>query len=483
MAIPPPNVVFVTCDQLRADALGAYREGKSWTPNIDALARHGTTFDNAYVCSPVCAPNRASWATGMYPSAHGLTTNGIALNPALPSFMECLRRGGYQTAAAGKLHFKPQWSHVRGDPDFAQDTATGKGAADPQPRPWELPYYGLEKCALTEDHNAGPYGDYLLSHGFDPWKDPHSATFPQHVTQRSDVPAEHSKTTWITDQSIEYLNGFDPDRPFLLWTSFVHPHHPFVVPEPYDTMIDPGEMQDPVWAEHVVANWPESYRKKYFAEGTSHEAIGMHLLGNGDFRRIRAYYFGMVAQIDEQVGRLVRELDALQTERETVIIFSSDHGEMLGDQHLLFKATHYRCVTRVPLVVSGRGSHGQRAGGFASAVDIMPTLLGLAGVPTPPGLQGQSLLPCLDDPGHRLRDGAYVENPDLVRSYITADARLTWHGPGTQGELYDAREDPDELHNLWADPSASDLKSRMTEKLLSALVSEAAIPRERVAHF
>jgi len=478
-----PNIVFITCDQLRADVLGCYGSHQAKTPNIDALAARGTVFDNAYVSSPVCAPNRASWATGQYPSAHGLSTNGIALDTASQTFMECLRRSGYQTAVAGKLHFKPQWSHARGDPSFATDVVSGKGADDPQPRPWDFPYYGFEQCALTEDHNAGSYASYLEANNYDPWQDPHSASYPQHVTQRSHVPVEHSKTNWITDRSIEFVDGFDHDRPFMLWTSYVHPHHPFVVPAPYDEMFKADQMDLPAWDEAAIEKWPEAYRAKYFAEGTGHEAIGMHKLADEDFLKIRAFYYGMVAHIDKQIGRLIHQLNTMPSDRETIIVFSSDHGEMLGDQHLLFKATHYRCVTRVPLVITLANQKGKRCNSLTSAVDIMPTILEMAGVASPSGLQGQSILRCVTNSDHTLREGVYVENPDCIRSYITDKARLSWHGPSAQGELYRFENDPHELRNLWGASDAAMLKHEMMESLLNALVTEAPIPQRRVAYF
>jgi len=464
-----PNILLITTDQHRKDALGCYDNPVIRTPNIDRLAACGVRFTRAFAACPVCAPNRASIATGRYPSIHGLWTNGVALGKSELTVMQVLRRSGYATYGAGKMHFGPQWAWPQGggpicDPDPAL-------AINPQPDDSEFPWYGFERLVATEDERIGPYGDYLAKHGYDVWADPHSFSYPQHATVRSVYPQEHHQTTWVADRSIEFLEQHPAERPFFMWASFVQPHHPFIAPAPYDTMYDPDEMPLAPWDESVVEAWPESYRIKYAKTRGDHEAIGMCNLSDADWRRIKAYYYGMVSLIDKQVGCMVEALERLGTLDNTVIVFTSDHGEMLGDHHLVFKDTLYDCVTGVPLIVTRPRdpSASTVRDALVSSLDIAPTILDLAGAAVPPGMQGHSLAPVLEESSHRIRDALLIE--DSGRPTIrTENERLTWHGANTQGELYDMAKDPDCFENLWGRPEAADIQHKMLDRLIGLMV-------------
>lgn len=467
-----PNILFITCDQLRADALGCYGNPVIRTPHTDALAGAGTRFEQMHVASPVCAPNRGSLATGRWPSVHGLRANGCMLPTTELTLMECLRQAGYATFGAGKMHFKPQWSHAPGDIEALMRGADrGIGAVNPQPRPEEFPFYGFEHGAFTEDNREGPYADYLRGHGLDPWADPHSFTYPQHTTVRSAWPEAHHQTTWVADRSIEFLERCDAGRPFFLWTSFVHPHHPFNPPAPYDTMYAPGDMPPPLWDPEESKSWPERLREKYFARTGSHEAIGMCDLTDDDFRRVKAYYYGMISLIDKQVGRLMETLHRRDVLESTLVVFTSDHGELLGDHHLLFKGSHHDCVTRVPFVIrSPGGSAPQTCATLCQSTDVMPTLLELCDLRPPDSVQGKSLVPALRQPAFALHGDIYIESGDELRTLRTPTARLTWHGAGIRGELYDLTRDPHEFRNLWDEPGAAPLRMEMLGRLLDRMV-------------
>lgn len=386
--------------------------------------------------------------------------------------MECLRQAGYATFGAGKMHFKPQWSHAPGDIEALRRGADrGIGAVNPQPRPWELPFFGFEHAAFTEDNRVGPYADYLRAHGLDPWADPHSFSYPQHTTVRSAWPEEHHQTTWVADRSLEFLARCNSERPFFLWTSFVHPHHPFNPPAPYDTMYAPADMPPPLWERAEVELWPDTLREKYFARSGSHEAISMCELTDDDFRRVKAYYYGMISLIDKQVGRLMEMLRRRGLLESTCVVFTSDHGELLGDHRLLFKGTHHDCVTRVPFVVRPPGgSASQACDTLCQSTDIMPTLLELGGLRPPDSVQGKSLAPALRQPGLALHEEIYIESGDELRTLRTSTTRLTWHGAKARGELYDLARDPHEYRNLWDEPAAAALKTDMLGRLLARMV-------------
>ena len=471
-----PNVLFITADQLRKDALGCYGNPVIQTPNIDALAERGVRFERMFTAYPVCAPNRASIVTGRYPSIHRLRSNGMRFPKSELTLMQVLRGAGYGAYGAGKMHFGPQWEFPRDgssimDPDPAM-------AIDPQPGEDEFPWYGFDHVSLTEDHRMGPYGRYLAAHGYDVWEELHSASYPQHATERSAFPEEHHQTTWITRRAIETLRGHPADLPFFLWVSYVHPHHPFNPPAPYDAMYDPRDMPLPLWEESEVESWPEAYRRKYFATEGGHEAVGMCDLTEEDWRRIKAYYYGMVSQIDRNIGWLIDAVKERGWLEDTVIVFTADHGENLGDHRLLFKGTTYDCVTNMPFVVSWPGDTRARVcDSLASSIDIMPTMVELAGLnaPSPSPMQGRSLVPALTDKEYCMRDALLIENVGVRRSVRTSDALLTWHGRGQRGELYDLVRDPGCLVNLWDKPEAAKRQTDLLH-LLVQLMAENVDP-------
>jgi arylsulfatase A-like enzyme len=382
--------------------------------------------------------------------------------------MQVLRAAGYGTYGAGKMHLGPQWEFpADGSAIIDPDPAT---AISPQPGEDEYPWYGFDRVALTEDHRMGPYGEYLAAQGLNVWDDLHSASFPQHATVRSPFPEDHHQTTWITDRAIEHLQAHPSDRPFFLWVSYVHPHHPFNPPAPYDAMYAAEDMPLPVWDEAEVEGWPDAYRQKFLAKAGGHEAVGMCDLGNADWQRIKAYYYGMISLIDKNVGRLIDALRERGQLENTIVVFTTDHGENLGDHRLLFKGTTYDCVTGVPLIVSWPGCRqpGTSRDLLCSSIDIMPTLLDLAGVSHPErsAMQGVSLLPALKGRRAAVRDALLIENAGVRRSVRTRDALLTWHGAGKRGELYDLESDPDCLHNLWSSSEAAGLQWRLIDTLV-----------------
>jgi arylsulfatase A-like enzyme len=375
------------------------------------------------------------------------------------------------------MHFGPQWEWpADGKPIEDPDPAT---AISPQPAADAFPWYGFDRVALTEDHRMGPYGDYLAEHGYNVWDELHSASYPQSATVRSPFPEEHHQTTWITDRAIDCLGQHPADRPFFLWVSYVHPHHPFNPPAPYDTMYDPAKMPLPVWDEAEVEGWPEAYKRKFFARSGGHEAVGLCDFAAEDWQRITATYYGMISQIDANIGRLLEALHVQGQLDHTIVLFTADHGENLGDHRLLFKGTTYDCVTKVPFIVCPpQAARSQAARPAArdllcSTIDVLPTLLDLAGIahPDPSPIQGKSLAPALADAGHHLRDSVLIENGGIRRSIRTKTALLTWHGPRARGELYDLAADPDCLVNLWDDPDVAELQSELLDQLIHLMAA------------
>lgn len=460
-----PHLILITCDQLRMDALGCYGNPHVKTPNIDRLAETGVLFDHGFAACPVCSPNRGSMATGRYPSIHGLRFNGTSLPESEITLMDELRRHGYFTCGAGKMHFKPQWStRRRNTPDPSPDDAI-------TPQPETFPWYGFDQTFISEDNRVGPYADYLEEHGLDTWSDLHSFSYPQHACARSVYPLEHHQTSWIADRSIEMIQKRKTDQPFFLWTSFVDPHHPFNPPAPYDEMYNPADMPLPKFSEGEPDSWPAKYRKKYEATAGSHEAIGMKTLPDEEWQKITAYYYGMITCIDDAIGRMLDVIDQELGLDKTVIVFTSDHGEMLGDHHLLFKGTMYDEVTRVPLIATGPGiTSGTTCHNLISTIDIMPSLLACAGTEIPPSVQGESFTPASPEVPANERTALLIESDNGSRTLWKPDARLTWHGQNDQNELYDHKRDPNCFTNLWDAPEATALQKEMLSELLDQII-------------
>lgn len=460
-----PHIIFITCDQLRMDALGCYGNSVVKTPNIDRLAETGVLFNRGFAACPVCSPNRGSMATGRYPSVHGLRVNGTKLPETEITLMDVLRENGYTTCGVGKMHFEPQWrTRQRNTPDPSPDDAIN-------PQPDTFPWYGFDRILVSEDHRIGPYADYLTEHGLDTWADLHSFSYPQSACARSIYPKEHHQTNWIADRSIDMIREQKAEAPLFLWTSFIDPHHPFNPPAPYDTMYDPAEMPLPKFNEAEASNWPAKYRKKYEETSGGHEAIGMNTLPDEEWQKITAYYYGMITCIDDAIGRMLDVIDQELGLDQTVIVFTSDHGEMLGDHHLLFKGTMFDEVTRVPLIATGPGIEaGQTCDSLISTIDIMPSLLACAGAENPASVQGESFTSAFKNAPANKRTSLLIESDNGSRTLWKPEARLTWHGQNDQNELYDHKKDPNCFTNLWDAPESKTLQQEMMGELTDQII-------------
>lgn len=472
MKIFNPNILLITTDQHRLDSIGCYGNPDIRTPHLDSIASEGFRVDNMFVAAPVCAPNRASLVTGRMPSVHGVRVNGIPLPKKELTLMEYLRRNNYQTFAAGKMHFGPQW-HFPPEGQTMVDPDPNLGI-DPQPSEDSFPWYGLEQARLTEDHRIGPYGDYLKSHGFDVLTENHSANYPQSSLTPSPFPRQLHQSAWITDEALSFLENRENERPFFLWASYVHPHHPFNPPRPYDTLYNPSEMPLPKQNPHEYGQWPEAYIIKREAHGDGHEAVGMSKFTSRNWQEIKANYYGMISDIDDHLGRLFQELKMKGLWDDTVVLFTSDHGELLGDHGLLFKGAFWDCITRVPCIVKPALSSPVEGGpdrfGFSSTLDIFPTLLHLANIdsPRPNPIQGRSLFSNSCGLPRQRRSFVLIEDGER-RALRTEEALFVWHGRGLRGELYNLKEDPQCFQNHWDNPDYTEIRHQLYDTLLDAI--------------
>lgn len=446
-----PSFVMIVTDQERFDVLGCNGSPICRTPALDTLAAGGVRFEQAFAPAALCSPSRASMLTGLYPHAHGLLNNTHgedALRAELPAeiatFPELLRDAGYRLGFVGKWHVgRASGPEARGFHDVVS-----------------APY----DVAQAEDNRA------LL--------DPIDAVFPEGRMTIAGIdprPVEMTDTHVATDQAIALLERYAAaGEPFLLRLDFEGPHHPYMPPEPFASLYDP--MAIPPWP-----SFDEDQAHKPAAQRRLLEQRGVAGLTWSDWQPIVARYFGFMSFVDHEIGRLLEQLERMGIADQTVVVHTSDHGDMTGSHGGQFNKgpLMYDEVYRVPLIVrDGRAlRQGQVCSSLVSTMDLAPTILELAGLEVPPGLHGRSLVPLLDDPGRvdPSRDAVFGEyhgeewglfSQRMVR---TRDAKYVYSPHGTD-ELYDLATDPYERTNLVEDPLAQDVAVRLRRRLLRWMI-------------
>ena len=436
MSIKQPNILILMTDQHRFDALGCAGNDSIETPNIDRLAQSGCHFTNAYCPTPVCVSSRMSFITGLRLASHRYPTNNPLPGPVpeQPTLMTLLHRAGYHTQGVGKMHFMGR-------------------------------HYGFQDLKSMEECPEFRIDDdylmYLKEQGV-------RTRYPQGLRdllycqpQTTDIPAEHSKSAWVARESVECLKRHVQHRqgtPFLLWSSWIAPHPPYAPCEPYASMYDPAAMDLPVFAERPASTIP-------VARAMRGRLDGAHL-DEARIRRIRALYYGMISQVDEGVGRILDTLEDLGLAASTVVLFLSDHGDMLGDHGLSQKNVPYEASVRIPMILRwpGRTEPGSTSAALAGIEDVLPTVieeLGLARDPGADPLTGKSLLREQGDE-YVIDYGAGDQRWVAVRQ--GAYKYVIWARGGHE-ELYDLENDPHETKNLAAEDR--ERAAQMKQKVLA----------------
>jgi arylsulfatase A-like enzyme len=519
----PYNFLFIMTDQHRADHLSCYGNPILSTPNLDRIAESGVRFDRFYVSNPVCQPNRSTLMTGRMPSNHGVRHNGIPLHPRSNTFVHLLRQAGYRTAMVGKSHLQNMGVRppVQSRAPSPWPARTGLEARYAEPMlpddsarvdiellsRWRdegeveipRPYYGFDDVTLTISH-----GDFVRGH-YQNWlaerhPDPSSLSGPKnalpsdrdlHISQawRTRVPEELYPTTYITEETIHYLEAHAAsasESPFFLFCSYPDPHHPFNPPGRYFDLYKPEDLPLPAAWGNAHERTPPHIQTLIKELGTEdavrHTPAGFAVTAE-EAREAIALTYGMISMIDDGVGQILDRLQQLGLAEHTVVCFTSDHGDLMGDQQLMLKGPyHFRGLIRVPLLMRVPGvTTGISTQSLASTVDIAQTILQLAAVEPYNGIQGHSLVPLLDHAGTAVRDHVLIEDDGQrllkgtnrrirLRTLITPEWRLTYYDGFEFGELYRLTDDVVEHHNLWNDPEAQTVKAALTERLVRSII-------------
>jgi arylsulfatase len=446
-----PNILVLFTDQQRADSIGALGHPQAKTPHMDRLVREGTTFGRAYTPSPVCCPARCCLLYGRHPERLGLTDNGPMPPPeAFVSYAEYLGRYGYRTHAAGKCHFTPEKTALRG---FQTRRSQEEVTADP----------------ATDDYVA-----WLKARGGDTYEVHGARGQMYYVPQISSQRATEHPSAWVADESVAFLREEEANgggRPWMLFSSFVHPHPPFAPPKPWHKLFNvsdfpipdsPGEDRGPFcWVNR------HQNRYKYRDGGFDRQMV----------RLIRAYYHACISFVDFQFGRILAELERSGRLDNTLIVFASDHGELLGDFGCFGKRSMHDVSARIPLVVRQPGSFaaGARCDTPASLIDLFPTFAAAAGLdPAGDGvaLDGEDLAKLAARPTpERVVFSHFGQGPKGI--YLATDARWKLvHSAGDgQSWFYDRARGPVDQGNLYAstEPEVVEARERLEQVLLGHL--------------
>ncbi len=502
-----PNILLIMTDQHRPDHTGFGGNTVVQTPHLDALAARSLRFNRAFVANPICMPNRSSIFTSRMPSLHGTRYNGIALDWRVETFPRLLKNAGYHTAHLGKCHLQNMNIMKSAAKRQTDQMLPGDAISHAYyPQGWddyenlarharervEMPddYYGFAEVDLVVAHSdscGGHYYQWLLDKGEDP------ATFqgargalpydsPSHMTRRTATPAELYPTHYITETASEFLRqrAKQKSQPFMAVVSYPDPHHPFTPPGKYFDMYSPADYVMPATYHDKHVNGAPHYQRA-ISEGLSGLRRGVNMFAptEVELREMAAKEYGMISMIDDSIGAIVNQLAISGLSDNTIIVFTSDHGDMFGDHGVMLKgAMHYEGCTRVPLLMSGPGIMPGDCESLISSLDIGPTLLQQAGVQPFHGMQGIDATALLDNPAASIRDEIFIEEDQLndilhvgvplrMRTLITPEARFTLYQDYDGSELFDLKNDPQEMENL---SGKTVLRTEMMERLARAMM-------------
>ncbi len=450
-----PNILFLFTDQQRWDTIAQAGYSHMVTPNLDMLAERGVRFDHMYVPFPLCVPNRVSIVTGCFPKRHMVVNNATWIPDNADTWPQIFTDAGYDTRAIGKMHCWPSMKS-RNRIGFSQ-------------RVMAEDKYGFE--AMDD------YALWMKEKGSRrpcPWLDPEECA--EYVRGRGAYifkePEELHIDSYIGMKAVEALKEVAKgDKPFCHWVSFNSPHAPHDPPQRFLDMYKGRDIPAPTRRSYEPFDKPASrmfgswFLDKYFGM-----AGDMFMLSDRQIKERRSYYYATITLVDEWIGRIIETLKETGIYDNTIIVFSSDHGDAQGDHNLIEKSFFYEGMVRVPMIVHcpARFAPGV-SDEFVQSTDIAPTLLSLAGLKVPERMDGQDLSPLLNRAtGWKSRDAVFSEGntPGGPMTMIrTRDWKLVYEDEPTCRELYDMRGSADELHNLYYEPEYKSIRDELVARV------------------
>lgn len=484
------NVLFIMCDQLRWDYLSCTGHPNLDTPNIDALAKRGVLFNRAYTQSPICGPSRMSFYTGRYVSSHGSTWNNIPLKVGEITLGDHLRTLGVRTALCGKTHMTADKEGMK-RLGLAPDSEIGVLVSECGFEPYERDDGLHPNTAYSQGNDR--YKAHMKTQGWEdsnPWEtvansgeDDDGNLLNGWFLDNSDAAAraadEDSETPYTTQRAMDFINEAG-DSSWCLHLSYIKPHWPYIVSAPYHDMYPPETHLPVVRSEQERANAHPVFGA--FME----ERVSRAFTDSGTRTKVIGAYMGLIKQIDDQLGRLMKFLEETGKSKDTMIVFTSDHGDYLGDHWMGEKELFHDASSRIPLIVvdprrQADATRGTKTDALVEAIDVAPTILEFfGGKEVPHIMEGQPLSKLIHDKQSKVRDFAVSEYDYAFRQVRrrlgvdVADAKLTmlcdenWKyifAEGFEPMLFNLVDDPDELMDLGRDPNFADICNDFREKM------------------
>jgi arylsulfatase len=442
-----PNILLIFTDQQRWDTLAAYGNDKIKTPNLDRLASQGAVFETAITPCPMCLPARTCAMTGFTAGKLG------SLDNRYPSSVDNadtiaghLRKRGYYSKAIGKMHFSNEphaESYAMESMDLSEETR------------------GIR---FTDDRKRFVYDEYdrfLLDRSLFGWDKPPEIGYNEIKPVINNLPKESHVTQWCGDATVNWLKESRPkDRPFFLWASFVKPHVPYDCPKHLVGFYDERDMGEP-WVSDRDGTSKNPYIEQYRNEKE------FNLYSGEANRRSKAYYYANITFIDEQVGRILDALDEEGLAESTLVIFTSDHGDLMGDHRLWYKSFGYEGSIRVPLIMRwpGRIAPGSRNGELAGHLDLFPTILAAAGIVDYTPRPGHNLFDFLAGKAVcDLQVSEIMYPPEYMLHIRTKEWKYLFYQNGGYEELYHVSVDPHELFDLSDDQNFVGIKDSLIRR-------------------
>jgi arylsulfatase A-like enzyme len=485
----PKNVLWIMCDQLRHDYLGCTGHPTLKTPNIDAMAKRGVRFSNAYVQSPICGPSRMSFYTGRYMRSHGSHWNGWPLRVGEPTLGDHLKKIGVRNVLVGKTHMAPDLEGLKAlgiAPDSIIGVHVGECGFEPYERddglhPTGRPRPRYDSYLRAQGYDAPNPWEHWANSGADADGELQNGWLLAHADKAARIPEELSETPYMTRRAMDFIGDAESDgRPWCLHLSYIKPHWPYIAPEPYASMYSAKDVLPAIRSEkerqeaHPVF---AAYMDMRYSRNMSRDEAR---------EKVIPTYMGLITQIDDQMGVLMRFLDERGLLESTMIVFTSDHGDYLGDHWMGEKDLFHEQSAKIPLIVidpstSADATRGSVCDALVEGIDLTPTFIDYFGG-TPPDhiLEGRSLMPLLHGENPQWRNVVFSEYDysmqdvrlklnqpiEQCRLFMAFDGRWKYiHASGFRPMLYDLQSDPLEFADRGGDPACTDVIARLQATL------------------
>ena len=441
--MPQPNVLLICADHWPGPLLGAAGHERILTPTLDQVAANGTLFTQAYTATPTCIPARRALMTGTTARTHGdrVFDEGRPMSPDLPTMPQVFRDNGYQAYAVGKLHVYPQRDRI-----------------------------GFDEVILCEEgrHHLGGGDDdferFLRQEGYPGQELTHAMGNNVYTTRPWHLPEHCHPTNWTVREMSRAIQRRDPTRPAFWYCSFITPHPPVVPPQAYYDLYERLGVEEP-----VVAEWAAEPERLPCALRLHHAKV--QPMNEAGIRLARQAFYGQCTYIDHQLRLLVGCLREEGLLDDTILMFTSDHGDMLGHHGLWAKPPMFEWSAKVPMILMPaagceRSGPGRRDGRLAELRDVMPTLLDLCGLPAPETVEGLSLV---SDSRREHLYCEHFEDEKSMRMVRCGSHKLIWYPVGNRLQLFDVDQDPMEMRDLSEDPAHAGVREDLTRRLLGEL--------------